>query len=588
MQAIRTSPIVRCGVLRSAGLALASIVGASIAAGQSTCPTVTVSTSFTGGPSNYHSAHPYLSPDARWLVFITGATDVVPGDANGPIWDVVLIDRSTGARSIAMRNALGVQPDGENYYPRISDDGRYVSCLSLATNLVSGDTNGSYDYFVRDLQTGLVERATLGASGSEPSYVFAASISGNGRVVAFTSDDPMLVPGDTNGLFDVFVRDLDAGTTVRVLGVGGVDPNDQTLYVGPMSFDGRYTSFGTGASNLIPSDPCPTEDVFLFDRTTGACEALSVNALGVTVGGTGEWLAMTPDARFVAFPGEDALVSGDVNGMWDVVVRDRLTGTNEVASVGNGGVPSDTHSVEPVLSADGRFVGFTSAASNLTANVPAGHNVIHLYRRDRLLGTTVTVDVGSQGKLATGGAGQPTWSGDGKTIVFGSGDVDLAPSAVPGFNSLFLRDCNAAGPVVYCTAKQNSAGCTPTLSFTGVPSASAGSGFEVRVDQVLNQKVGMLVYSLHGPRGVPFAGGLLCLAAPMLRGTVQPSGGSLPPAIDCSGSYVVDFNAFVASGVNPALQAGELVWCQQWSRDPGFAPPQDVGLSQALWFQLEP
>ncbi|MCK6446428.1 MAG: hypothetical protein L6Q99_08570 [Planctomycetes bacterium] len=568
---------------------LVALVASGAALAQGTQPIVTASSAFGGGPSNGHSAQPYLSPDGRWLGFITAATDVVAGDSNGAIWDVVLVDRTNGARQIAMRNLFGAQPDGDCFSPRVSDDGRYVSCLSIAANLAFGDTNGTYDYFVRDLTTGNVERATLGASGSEPSYVLTAGISPNGRVVAFVSDDPTLVPGDTGSFFDVFVRDLDASTTVRVEAFGGGDPDADSFYLGGLSADGRYVLFSSYASNLVAGDTNGAEDVFLFDRTNGAREVLSVDPAGTPVGASAEYAALTRDARFVSFSGPDALVVGDVNGAFDVVLRDRSIGVTSLVSLGNGGVPADFGGYEPSLSSDARYVTFTSISSTLTANAPSTHSMNRAYFRDRQLGTTTMLDVSSIGEISASGAAQSVISGDGRVIAFTADDADLAPDAALGFNSVFLRDFSVPqGPVAYCTAKTNSLGCTPSLSFSGTPSASAGSGFVVQVGSVLNQKLGLLAYSLSGPRGVPFAGGVLCLDTPLVRGVLQSSGGSLPPTHDCSGSYSVDFNAHIASGSDPELQAGEFVWCQQWSRDSGFTPPNSVGLSSALWFWIAP
>lgn len=585
---VRRSVPVSWFVFESAVVVVA-LAASGVALPQGTQPLVTASSAFGGGPSNGHSGQPYLTPDGRWLTFTTGATDVVPGDSNGGIWDVVLVDRTNGARQISMRNVFGAQPDGDCFLPRISDDGRYASCLSLATNLVFGDTNGTYDYFVRDLTTGNVERATLGASGSEPSYVLTASISRDGRVVAFVSDDPTLVPGDTQTFFDVFVRDLVANTTVRIGALGGGDPDGDSFYIGGLSADGRHVLFSGYASNFVAGDTNGAEDLFTFDRTSGLCEVVSVDPSGVPVGASAEFATITGDARYVGFHGSDALVAGDTNGFTDAVVRDRLTGVTALVSLGNGGVQSDSSSYEPSLSSDARYVTFTSTASNLTANAPSTQSTNHAYLRDRLLGTTSMLDVSWIGERADLGASQGVLSGDGRVVAFTSDDADLAPDAAPGFGNVFVRDFGVSqGPVAYCTAKTNSLGCTPSLSFSGTPSASAGSGFVVQVDSVINQKIGLLAYSLTGPRGVPFAGGVLCLDTPLARGVLQSSGGSVLPTHDCSGSYSVDFNAHIASGSDPALQAGEFVWCQQWSRDSGFTPPNNVGLSSALWFWIAP
>lgn len=133
---------------------------------------------------------------------------------------------------------------------------------------------------------------------------------------------------------------------------------------------------------------------------------------------------------------------------------------------------------------------------------------------------------------------------------------------------------------VYCTAQQNSAGCTPAIGSSGLPSASAGGGFNVTLAQALNRKAGVLVYGFNGPANTPFLGGLLCVAPPLTRTAVLNTGGSVV-GVDCSGSLVLDFNARIASGVDPALAAGAVVHAQWLTRDPGN-PAGSLNSSDAL------
>jgi hypothetical protein len=173
----------------------------------------------------------------------------------------------------------------------------------------------------------------------------------------------------------------------------------------------------------------------------------------------------------------------------------------------------------------------------------------------------------------------------------GPGDVLVA---VPGgsgasLSHAFPFDPSLCGdPTVYCTPKTNSLGCASAIGSSGTPSASAGSGFVVSAMNVLNQVFGILFYSKDGPASAPFQGGFLCVGGPLVRTPIQSSGGSPQPASDCSGSFALDFNAWIASGQDPALVAGSAVWAQHWSRDPGFAPPQNTNLSDALAFAVCP
>ena len=160
------------------------------------------------------------------------------------------------------------------------------------------------------------------------------------------------------------------------------------------------------------------------------------------------------------------------------------------------------------------------------------------------------------------------------TKVFGSREAVVA-----GERPQLVIDYTPA-VTVYCTAQVNSAGCTPAIGASGLPSASAGGGFSVTLAQALNRKAGVLVYGFNGPASTPFLGGLLCVAPPLTRTSVLNTGGSLV-GLDCSGSFVLDFNARIASGVDPALVAGAVLHAQWLTRDPGN-PAGSFNSSDAL------
>jgi hypothetical protein len=141
-------------------------------------------------------------------------------------------------------------------------------------------------------------------------------------------------------------------------------------------------------------------------------------------------------------------------------------------------------------------------------------------------------------------------------------------------------------PLVYCTAKTNSQGCVPEIGYSGVPSASAGSGFYITASKVLNRRQGMLRVSLAGPSSAPFRGGINCVLSPASRVAKQDAGGNPLPTLDCSGGFLVDFNSYIMSGVDPALVPGATVWAQWWSRDTGFAAPNNFGFTNGLRFTI--
>ena len=174
------------------------------------------------------------------------------------------------------------------------------------------------------------------------------------------------------------------------------------------------------------------------------------------------------------------------------------------------------------------------------------------------------------------------WNGDGWL------DIAVACQNYAGMDSYLSVHEQIPPPAsAYCSAKFNSVGCLPWLEWSGQPSASAGSGFLITATQVLNNKSGVCLYGTNGAQSTPFQGGTLCVNTPIKRIALAHSGGN-PPPNDCSGSFVVDFNAFVALGSNPALVAGAQVNAQIWHRDPGFVAPNNTGLTDGLQFVLGP
>lgn len=167
-------------------------------------------------------------------------------------------------------------------------------------------------------------------------------------------------------------------------------------------------------------------------------------------------------------------------------------------------------------------------------------------------------------------------SADGRTI---SGATGAFPTPVNGFVATLPEVASA-----YCTAKVNSAGCTPAIAFSGTPSASSGAGFTISASQIMAASSGLLMYSKTGPATVPFFGGLLCLAGQITRTPGQFSGGTT----GCTGALSMDFNAYTATGFDPLLVGGTDVWAQYWSRDAGFAPPNNANTTNAVAFTLWP
>ena len=265
-------------------------------------------------------------------------------------------------------------------------------------------------------------------------------LSRDGRFVVFQSDATNLVPGDTNFNMDVFVHDRLTGTTRQVsvdsLGVGGDGPSREPA----VSADGRFVAFTSDATNLVPGDTNNGWDVFVRDLVLGTTERVSVDSFGAQVNGISGAPTISADGRYVAFTSTaSTLVPGDTNTYTDVFVRDLWNGITERVSVATGGAQAQNGTSDtPSISGDGRFVVFTSAAPNLVANDT--NSATDVFVRDLVLGTTERVSVSSAGVQGNVGSFLPVISLDGDWIAFQSNSSTLVAGDTNNTTDVFLRD----------------------------------------------------------------------------------------------------------------------------------------------------
>jgi hypothetical protein len=350
-----------------------------------------VSKSSAGVEGDFYSTVTSISADGRYVAFQSAATNLVSGDINNKP-DIFVRDRQAGTTTRISKSSAGAEGDGDSTYPSISsDDGRYVAFQSAATNLVTGDTNGKTDIFVRDRTTGtttLVSKSSAGVEGNGDSG--NSKISGDGRYVTFESAANNLVTGDTNGKTDIFVRDRQTGTTTRVSRSSAGVQGDALSLDPSISDDGRFVAFGSAATNLVSGDANGERDVFVRDRQTGTTTRVSRSSAGVAGDGLSGTPSISADGRYVAFQSTATnLVSGDTNTMFDVFVRDRQTGTTTMVSKSSAGVQGNYDSYYSDISSDGRYVAYQSFATNLVTGDTNG--AFDIFVRDRQTGTTTLV-----------------------------------------------------------------------------------------------------------------------------------------------------------------------------------------------------
>ena len=346
-------------------------------------------------------------------------------------------------------SSQGTAGDNDSQLAAVSADGRFVAFVSLASTLVAGDTNGTSDVFVRDRITGTTARVSVTSRGRQSAGGDAGgvldtnwgppAISADGRYVAFASSATTLVKGDRNGVPDVFVRDRVAGTTERVSTASRkVEGNGESSQPA-ISADGRFVAFASFADNLVASDTNFTSDVFVVDRTGGGPQRVSLSNTGQQGENSSESPAISADGRFVAFTSSsDALVSGDGDGASDVFVRDRAAGTTEGISVAPTATGFGATSSSPAITPDGRFVAFDSWEPDLVAGDT--NNSFDVFVRDRATGGLERVSVNSAGVQGDDWSLAPSISSDGRFVAFHS----IAANLVAGDGNfdfdVFVRD----------------------------------------------------------------------------------------------------------------------------------------------------
>ncbi len=557
----------------------AAALACAASAVQAQVVTKRVSITPGGVQPNGYCIDAVISADGRVAAFTSRANNLDAADTNS-VDDVYVADLASGALELVSVNASGQAGDDRSGKASLSRDGRYVVFHSFADNLGAGALASS-SLYLRDRLLGVTELLSVGLGGS-PTEGSMGVISADARFVVFASSAADLVASDTNGLADIFLIDRSAGTTERVnLGPGGAEPIGGPSYRPTLSPDGRFILFESGAQNLVPGGVVGDVDLFLLDRQSGAIERVNVSTTGLIGSGVHRAGGVSADGRFVAFRSSALnLVAGDANGEADVFLRDRLLGKTTLETNTHQGWINRATPSACALSPDGRMLAF---ATTYVTGVPNPPHHAWLKNLSTGIVTCASVtDLNLQGDKRSIGA---SLSEDGTRVVFWSDATNLVPNDTNSGSDVFLHELPATPlPTSYCTAKTNSLGCTPTITWSGMPSASAGSGFIIGAQQVLPHMSGALHYGTRGI-AIPWNGGLRCTTDGN-PGRTWPQTASASGAPPCTGEYAFDFNQFIASGVNPILIAGQRVFVQYYMRDP--ASTYGWGLSNGLDFTILP
>lgn len=544
--------------------------------------TVLASRNTQGQQASYLTGLPSISAGGRYVSFWVWDDAFVAGDSNGEM-DVVRKDMLTGTLELVSVTPSGTSGNDRSQVSRISDDGRYVVFDSWANDLLATtDSNGAPDLFLRDMAAGTTVRVSVSNSGGQANGASCEpAMSADARFIVFTSLATNLVPGDTNGVPDVFVRDRASLTTQR-MSVGPAGQGALESHMPAISADGRYVAFGSYAA-LLPGDTNGMEDVYVRDRQLGTLERVSVGPGGIEGENESTLPTISADGRWVAFwSNATRFVGGDMNGKPDMFLADRTNGTLLRVSSTPAGLSGQGCSWRGAVSRDGRRVVYETDVPTLAAHDVNGRGDVLAYEVATGRTTIVSLDAdGRQGRWASGAC---AIDATGRFVAFESespfaGDANGVPV------DIFVRDLAPAAPERYCSSKASSLGCLPSLAATGSCSASAPVPFPITASAVNSGAFGMFLHSLS-PQSFPYAGGRLCGAGPWWRSSPQSSAGATPA--DCSGTLTCDFNALVRSGADPRLVAGAVVGVQAWFRDPSDPTGFGCGLSDALRFTLTP
>ncbi len=566
---------------------LPSVVVASLALPAAAQQLTALSVAPNGAFGDFDSASPTVSADGRFVAFVSAARNLV-----GPEFDldadVFVADVWNGTLQRASSTPSGAEGDGESYRPSLASSGRFVGFASTATNLTAASTSGLPQVYVRALDAGATTLVSMNLSGAGSSGRSEwIDVSDDGRFAAFVSSSGDLIAGDTNSQEDVFVRDLALGITTRIsLTTSGQEASWPS---GPFSAatcanvdltaDGRYVAFSTIFA-LATNDTNAQPDVYVFDRASGALELVSRAASGALGDGASFLPQLSADGRWVLFSSQATnLVSGDANQVLDVFLRDRALGALTCVSRNAAGVPvgaSNSTEAPARLTSDASRCIFSSPSSALVAGDNNGVDDLFLYTR-----STGALEIVRPFGIEPNAAMAHGALSDQGLVAFHTAASNLVASDLNGRADVFAWAPSVCAPVAYCTSGTSAIGCVSQLSASGSASLS-NCTLQFVANAVDGQRQGLVFYGISGAVAFPWgaSSSFFCVKGPTQRTPVQSSGGSVGA---CNGALALDFCAFLAANptaLGAPFAVGDALYTQAWFRDP--AGPKSTALSNGV------
>ncbi len=384
-----------------------------------------------------------VSNDGRYVVFESAVKDLVSPTLTRT-WNFFLRDITSGTTKAVHLTSTGAEPNGDiinTFTAGLSDDGRYVAFVSAATDFVGNDANGVPDVFRKDLSTGALVRDDESSTGveAEVGAKQPVAMTATGDAVFFDTDSTNINDSgaDTNGKRDIYEKSSSGSCTQVSLANDQSQANDDQDTFG-ISSDGRYLAFASVATNLVANDTTAGYDIYLRDTSTNSTIVVSTDASGTQAPDNPTNPVVSDDGRYVAFL--LMTYSGWVNncdGGPRVMLKDLSTGSITcVDARTNGTTDGNAASANVTISRDGRYLAYTSAEQDIVAGCNNGNNQVYVV--DIATGKTACPVKELNGNPVFD-AKQPILSGDGKYIVFLSGDQNLVTDTIPASSSQSFR-----------------------------------------------------------------------------------------------------------------------------------------------------
>ena len=379
---------------------------------------------------------PQVNADGRYVIFVSADTYLVAGDSNSQT-DVFWKDMVTGEIQIVSSSASGTLGNGESTYGDISADGTLVVFSSIASNLAGGDSNGYSAIFLKNITTGALRLVSTDASGTAGNLrSYHPRITPDGSMVVFDSTSTNLVAEASGVYANVYLKSIDTGEIWLVSSDASGIIGDSESKNPDVSADGRYVAFESASTNLVSGDINSLRDVFVKDMETGAVELISVSTDGTQSNGSSSLPSISADGRYVVFMSHsDNLIAEDTNNEYDIFLRDRETGTTTCISMGEDGLIGNDYSQGGSISDDGRYVTFYSNADLVSEDNT--HLDVYVYNtQDK---TLFLASVDSNDQIGNGYSRYPAISGDGRVVVYRTSSTNLAPGDTNGVDDIYVR-----------------------------------------------------------------------------------------------------------------------------------------------------